>query len=187
MTQKSRCDDADPNRCQGITKNGQCAQLRIEGSQFCRRHARQSSAKIEEDRLRHYLLSNPMLQEKLNRQFGIEEVRSLREEIHLARVMVETRLDLIEPGDKGDMLTAFSSVNTYLQTIEKLTASAHKMEISLGSLLTKSSVFALGQDLVGILAEELQGIPDYEETIDRISERLVVAIANTQNEEKKSK
>jgi hypothetical protein len=45
----------------------------------------------------------------------------------------------------------------------------------------------LGQDLVGILAEELQGIDDYEAIIDRISERLVVAIANTQNEEKKSK
>jgi hypothetical protein len=59
------------------------------------------------------------------------------------------------------------------------------MEISLGHLLTKSSVFSLGQDMVAILAEELQGIDDYEETIDRISERLVVAIANTQNEEKK--
>jgi DNA helicase HerA-like ATPase len=120
----------------------------------------------------------------MERQFGVEEVRSLREEIHLARVMIETRLDMIEEGDKGDMLSAFSSINTYLQTIEKLTSSCHKMEISLGSLLTKSSVFALGQDLVGILAEELQGIENYEETIDRISERLVVAIANTQNEEK---
>jgi hypothetical protein len=121
----------------------------------------------------------------MNRQFGVEEVRSLREEIHLARVMVETRLDMIEPDDKGDMLSAFSSINTYLQTIEKLTASAHKMEISLGHLLTKSSVFSLGQDMVGILADELSGIDDYEAVIDRISERLVVAIANTQNEEKK--
>lgn len=185
MTQKSRCHDDDPDRCQGVTKNGQCAQLSMEGSQFCQRHAHQSSAKIEGDRLRHYLLSNPMLQAKMDRQFGIEEVRSLREEIHLARVMVETRLDMIEPDDKGDMLSAFSSINTYLQTIEKLTSSCHKMEISLGSLLTKSSVFALAQDMVAILADELQGIDDYESVIDRISERLVVAIANTQNEEKK--
>jgi hypothetical protein len=184
MTLK-RCHDDDPNRCQGITKSGQCTQLAEESSDFCKRHARKSSADIEKARLRHYLLSNPMLQEKMERQSGIEEVRSLREEIHLARVMVETRLDLIEEGNKGDMLAAFSSINTYLQTIEKLTSSCHKMEISLGHLLTKSSVFSLGQDMVAILAEELQGIDDYEETIDRISERLVVAIANTQNEEKK--
>jgi hypothetical protein len=120
----------------------------------------------------------------MNRQFGVEEVRSLREEIHLARVMIETRLDMIEPDDKGDMLSAFGSINTYLQTIEKLTSSCHKMEISLGHLLTKSSVFALGQDMVAILADELSGIDNYEEVIDRISERLIVVIANTQNEEK---
>lgn len=181
---QSRCDDDDPARCHGITKNGQCTKLSMDGSDFCRGHAHKSCANIERDRLRHYLLSNPILQEKMDRQFGIEEVRSLREEIHLARVMVETRLDMIEPDDKGDMLSAFSSINTYLQTIEKLTSSAHKMEISLSHLLTKSSVFSLGQDMVAILADELQGIDNYEEIIDKISERLVVAIANTQNEEK---
>jgi hypothetical protein len=185
MTQQPRCHNDDPDRCQGVTERGQCTQLATEGSQFCTRHSRKPGAKVESDRLRHYLLSNPMLQAKMDRQFGVEEVRSLREEIHLARVMIETRLDLIEPDDKGEMLAAFSSINTYLQTIEKLTSSCHKMEISLGSLLTKSSVFALGQDMVGILADELQGIDNYEEVIDRISERLVVAIANTQNEEKK--
>ena len=179
-----RCHDDDPNRCQGITKSGQCVQLSVEGSEFCKKHAYKSSADIEKARLNHYLLSNPMLQAKMERQAGIEEVRSLREEIHLARVMIETRLDMIEDGDTGDMLAAFGSINTYLQTIEKLTSSCHKMELSLGHLLTKSSVFSLGQDMVSILADELQGIDDYEAVIDRISERLVVAIANTQNEEK---
>ena len=187
MSKQPRCSDADPQRCQGVTKNGQCTQLSLDGEDFCKRHARKSSADIEKARLRHYLLSNPMLQAKMERQAGIEEVRSLREEIHLARVMVETRLDLIEEGDKGDMLSAFSSINTYLQTIEKLTASAYKMELSLGNLLTKASVFTLGQDIVIILAEELKDVDNYEAIIDRISGRLVVAIANTQNEEKKTK
>ena len=184
MSKQPRCSDADPRRCQGINKNGQCAQLALDGEDFCRRHGRKSSADIEKARLRHYLLSNPVLQERMERQNGIEEVRSLREEIHLARVMVETRLDLIEEGNKGEMLAAFGPVNTYLQTIEKLTASAYKMEIQIGNLLTKASVFTLGQDIVIILAEELKDVDDYEAIIDRISGRLVIAIANTQNEEK---
>jgi hypothetical protein len=181
------CTADDPKRCQGITENGQCNRLAEDGSKFCRTHSRTSSENREKERLRHYLLSNPDLQKRLNRQAGIEQVRSLREEVHLARVMVEARLDMIEPDNKGDMLAAFSSVNTLLQTIEKLVSSCHRMEVSLGSLLSKSSVFSLGQDIVGILAEELKDIDGYEHLIDRISERMVTAISEQQNEESKGK
>jgi hypothetical protein len=135
--------------------------------------------------MRHYLLSDPDLQSRLNRQASMEEVRSLREEIHLARMMVETRLDLIEEGDRGSMLAAFSNVNTYLATIEKLVSSCHRMEVSLGTLLSKASIFALGQEIVNILIDELHELDGYEEIVDRISERVVVAIAGQQNEEKK--
>ncbi len=181
-----RCDKADPNRCQAVQSKGQCNNLSIEGSKFCEIHAKVSGAEIHEKRLRHYLLSNPELQARLNRQAAVEEVRSLREEIHLARMMVETRLDLIEDNDRGDMLAAFSNVNTYLQTIEKLVSSCHRMEVSLGNLLSKASVFTLGQEIVSALVDELQHVDGYEEIVDRVSERIVVAIAEQQNKEKKS-
>lgn len=178
-----KCSDpADPQRCQAVTARGQCECVSIEGYDFCETHSKQ---KTRTELLRHYLLSNPQLQQKLNRQAAIEEVRSLREEIHLARMMVETRLDLIEDGDRGDMLAAFSNVNTYLQTIEKLVSSCHRMEVSLGSLLSKASIFALGKEIVNVLVDELQHIDGYEEIIDRISEKIVVAIAEQQNESKK--
>lgn len=179
-----RCDPADPRRCQAVNSKAQCPQLAVEGSEYCSMHRRTGTASEHKERVRHYLLSNPELQERLNRQAAIEEVRSLREEIHLARTMVETRLDLIEDGDRGDMLAAFSSVNTYLQTIEKLVSSCHRMEVSLGSLLSKASIFSLGQEIVNILADELQLIDNYEEIVDRISERIVVAIAEQGNKEK---
>jgi len=176
-----RCDPADPQRCQATTGRGQCQALSVEGSDFCFVHGQK---KTHTDRLRHYLLSNPELQTRLNRQAAVEEVRSLREEIHLARVMVETRLDLVEEGDRGDMLAAFSNVNTYLATIDKLVNSCHRMEVSLGTLLSKASVFALGQEIINILADELEGIDGYEAIVDRISERVVIAIAGQQNEGK---
>lgn len=179
-----RCDPADPQRCQSVLAEGQCPHLSIEGSDFCAVHAKVPKAEMHKQRLQHYLLSNPELQTRLNRQASVEEVRSLREEIHLARMMVETRLDLIEDGDRGAMLAAFSNVNTYLQTIEKLVSSCHRMEVSLGNLLSKASIFSLGQEIVNIMVDELEGIDDYEEIVDRISERVVVAIAGQQNKEK---
>ncbi len=176
-----KCSDpADPQRCQAVTARGQCECLSTETSTFCSIHSR---AKTEgKELMRHYLLSNPELQARLNRQAGIEEVRSLREEIHLARVMVETRLDLVEKDDRGDMLAAFSSINTYLATIDKLVNSCHRMEVSLGSLLSKASIFSLGQEIVNILVDELQQVEDYEAIIDRISEKIVTTIAEQQNE-----
>jgi hypothetical protein len=176
-----KCDPADPRRCQAIVHSGQCAQRAIEGYDFCDSHCKRSDRK---ERLRHYLLSNPELQTRLNRQAAVEEVRSLREEIHLARVMVETRLELVEENDRGDMLAAFSTVNTYLQTIEKLVSSCHRMEVSLGTLLSKASIFALGKEVVEIVIDEIQHIEGHEVIVDKISERIVTVIAEQQNPEK---
>lgn len=180
---KKCSDPADPQRCQAVTARGQCEGLSVDNSLFCSIHSHGKKSG-DEERMRHYLLSNPELQARLNRQAGIEEVRSLREEIHLARVMVETRLDLVEKDDRGDMLAAFSNINTYLATIDKLVNSCHRMEVSLGTLLSKASIFSLGREIVNILADELREIDDYEAIIDRISEKIVVAIAGQQNEEK---
>ena len=179
-----KCDPADPRRCQAVKDSGQCQELSVEGYKFCERHSKKTDRK---ERLRHYLLSNPELQTRLNRQAAVEEVRSLREEIHLARMMVETRLELIEENDKGDMLAAFSNVNTYLQTIEKLVSSCHRMEVSLGTLLSKASIFSLGQEIVNIVIDEIQHLDGYEIIVDKISERVVTAIAEQQNPEKPTK
>jgi hypothetical protein len=176
-------DPADPQRCQSVTSIGQCDRVSSEGSDHCEVHCKH---KIErKQRLQHYWLSNPELQDNLNRHAAVEEVRSLREEIHLARMMVETRLNLVEDGDRGDMLAAFSNVNTYLQTIEKLVSSCHRMEVALGNLLSKASIFVLGQEIVNILIDELQHVDGYEEIVDRISEKVIIAIAEQQNENKK--
>ena len=176
-----KCDPADPRRCQAIVHGGQCASRALDGYDFCDTHCKRTDRK---EQLRHYLLSNPELQSRLNRQAAVEEVRSLREEIHLARVMVETRLELVEDNDRGDMLAAFSNVNTYLQTIEKLVSSCHRMEVSLGTLLSKASIFALGKEVVEIVIDEIQHVEGYESIVDKISERIVTAIAEQQNPEK---
>ena len=180
-----RCALDDPRRCQANNGRGQCEFLSSPPSKYCDSHARKMSASNHKARVQHYLINDPDLQESMKRQSEIEEVRSLREEIHLVRSMVERRLNMVEDDDRGGMLLAFSNVNTYMQTLEKLISSCHRMEVSLGSLLTKASVFSLGQEIVLILAEELKDIDDYETIIDRISEQVVVAISAQENKDKK--
>ncbi len=179
------CEPDDPRRCQAVAKHGQCTHLAVAPSKYCKPHGLKGDVTLHKARVQHYRINDPALQDSMKRQSELEEVRSLREEIHLVRSMIEMRLNLVDDEDRGAMLLAFSSVNTYMQTLEKLVSSCHRMEVSLGSLLTKAAIFSLGQEIVIILADELQGIDNYEEIVDRISERVVVAIANQENENKK--
>jgi len=142
-----KIDPADPKRCQAITSKGQCRDKAIGNGPYCNVHGGAVDA-VRKERIQHYLLSNPDLAARYDRHGATEEYRNLRDEIALARTMAEKRLDAVK--DNSDFLAACGAVNSYLQTIEKLVSSCHKMEISLGSMLSKASVFALGQEIVSI-------------------------------------
>ena len=57
------------------------------------------------------------------------------------------------------------------------------MDSSLGNVLNKASVLNLAQELVGIIAEELNGVPERDTIVDRIAHRLIEAVGTCNNEE----
>ncbi|KPK55010.1 MAG: hypothetical protein AMS22_05145 [Thiotrichales bacterium SG8_50] len=130
--------------------------------------------------LRTYLLTDPITAGAAGRHSQVEELKSLREEIALARAMIERRLNLVESN--ADFLQACGTVNTYLLTLERLITSCHKLEVNLGNLLSKGAILTLAQEIVGILMAELEHIDGYESIVDRISERIVAAIASQEQE-----
>jgi hypothetical protein len=65
--------------------------------------------------------------------------------------------------------------------VERLVKTLHSMEQQLGNLLNKSAVIKLGQSLAQIIVEELRDVDGYELLVDRINERMLVAIAELQN------
>jgi hypothetical protein len=162
-----------PNRCQATHRYGQCNHDAVEGEIYCPYHCHDPQAP-DKKALHAYLLTNPSLAATANRHSQVEELKSLREEIVLCRSLVEHRLNMIESN--ADYLAAIGQVNMLFITLEKLISSCHKLEISLGNLLSREELFTFASELSSILVAELKDIPDYEKLVDRITQKIVKTI-----------
>lgn len=172
-------DPADPNRCSFTFEWEQCWNERAEGATNCEVHGGRSNADSEEKKL--YFLSQARYRARLAELSEHEEVKSLREEIALARMLIERRFDLIK--NDSDLIQACSPINTMLLTVERLVKSAHSIEQNLGSLLAKPTVLRLGQEMCEIVIDELAAIEGHEEIVDRITDRIIKKIAEAKNDE----
>jgi hypothetical protein len=74
------------------------------------------------------------------------------------------------------MLASCGQIAALATTIERLVKSCNQLETRLGSLLSKSSLLGVANELVQILVQELADVPHYEHLVDKISERIVQVI-----------
>jgi len=109
----------------------------------------------------------------------VEPVKELRDSIGLLHMMIERRWNAIK--NDSDLLQACGPLNQMLQNMDRLVNSCHKIEQNLGELLAKHAILALAKRMVEVMVEELEGIDDYEEVIDRITARLIDTISGADN------
>lgn len=173
-------DPADPNRCKGANKDGQCWSRALDGSDYCLKCGRpaDTTAALEEQR-RQYHLTEARYRTRLAQLAEHSDVKSLRDEIALARLLVERRFELIK--NDADLINACGQLNALLLTVDRLVKSAHSIEQSLGVLLARDTVLRLGQSICEILADELELVPGHEEIIERVTDRLINTISATNN------
>ena len=117
-----------------------------------------------------YRFQNQDYQRRLLALCEHNDAKHLREEIAIARMLLEERLNMIQTD--SDFLAACGTLNSQLLTISKLVQSAHKLEQKLGSLLSKSTLLVVSSKFVNILIAELKGLSNYETLIDSISDKL---------------
>lgn len=172
-------DLADPQRCKAGTRAGQCVCVSAEGSEFCVRHRGINRAPARN--LRQYLLAKANDQTRLAQFAEHEDVKSLRDEIAFARMLIERRFNLIQ--NDADLLSACGSLNQLFLTVERLVKSAHAIEQSLGSLLARQSVLRLGQQICQIIVDRLEGLPNYEQLVDTIILDIIATIQQADNVE----
>jgi len=169
-------------RCQHVNDDAQCPLERVEGSIYCHTHDRHALKRLEDQKVRQYLLTEAQYSNRLAALSDHDDIKSLREEIAFARMLVEKRFNMIH--DDGDLLAACGTLNTLLLTVERLVKSCNLVERNLGTLLSKSSVLNLGRDIIHIIVDELEEVEDKDEIIDRIGDRIIAIIIEAGKDQK---
>lgn len=170
-------DLTDPHRCQAGTRAGQCVSVAVEGSSFCTLHSGVDQAPVRV--LRQYLLNKAEDQTRLAYFAEHEDVKSLRDEIALTRMLIERRFNMIQ--SRTDELAACEPLNRLLLTVERLVKTAHTLEQSLGSLLARNSVLRLAQQICQIIVDRLEGVPNYEQLVDTIILDILSTVSQANN------
>ncbi len=166
----------DPRRCLGTSPSGQCKNVAVDGASRCEKCARTD---LVEDGRRQYLLTNPRLRARLMELSTADEIKSLRDEVAIARMLVEERLN----SDK-DLFASTGAINALLLTIEKLVSRSHILEQNLGQLYHRSTIIQMMQAFVEIVDEEVRPLEGGVSAIDRIVEHIYAYARTARNEEK---
>lgn len=169
----------DPRRCQAITAKGQCLIQSVEGSQYCIMHSGSSkNGENREKMIRQYRLAQ--WQQRVDEFSEHQGVKSLREEIGICRMILETII--LQCKDQTDLLLYSAKITDLVGRIEKLVVSCNRLESSMGMLLDKTAALHLASQIVTIIGEH---IPDGE-VIDAVANDITMAILNIKPEELES-
>lgn len=165
----------DPHRCQFVTSVGQCVREAVDGKTKCELHGGNAKAA-----LKAYLITCKYLGDSPDRHLGADELKSLREEIALTRAMIEKRLNMVQ--SEAEFIASMPVFQGFMSTIEKLVTSCHQMEVKLGSLIGKAALLSLAQQIVEVIATNIQDIPGRDEIVEKISDEIVTLILKAENQ-----
>lgn len=156
----------DPRRCQANDANGQCMIVHCEGSEYCSRHGGirgiERAVKAEN---RMYKLGK--WRAAVSRFQDHDQLKSLREEIGIMRMMIDEKLSLCQ--DAQDLLMASGPLGDMIAKVNKLVLDCNKIETHLAGVLDKTQALQLGQEMVEIIGRHLDMAPDKDAIIKKLN------------------
>lgn len=164
-----RVEENDPRRCQSSFSQGQCPYKALDGSSHCAMHGGNRAQETAQKKvIRGYRLAQ--WQARANEFTDHDGIKSLREEIGIARIVLEQIL--LACPDQYTLVLNSGKISDMIMKIEKLVTSCNRLESNLGMLLDKNSALQLASQIVAIITEEIED----EFKIDSISNRIAKAI-----------
>ena len=161
-------------RCEGTLKNGQCVNCKVTGSNYCVTHGANSGLqKTNGEIVRNYRLQR--WQERVGQMADSSNVKSLREEVGILRVILEEMLNQCE--NSLDLLLYSQRMSDLVMKIEKLVSSCDRLEGKMGLLLGKDSVLQLAATYVQIINNYIVD----PEIIEKISQDMMLATEQIQS------
>ena len=157
----------DPERCQGVGKHGQCQCKVIPGSKFCKMHG---GPTVHTEGVRNYRLTR--WQAQLERMGDNPNIKSLRDELAILRMLMEERLNLCK--DSHDLLLQSHVISDLATKIEKVVTSCTRLDHQLGRTLDKSAILNFANEVIQILGEEISDTT----VLDRIATKIIESVDN---------
>ena len=162
-------------QCQYVNHvTGQCKREAVPGQANCALHTEKLAGDPQKFSKRMYMIQNHDRRVRHATFSDHDELRTIREEIAIARTLLEERLNTIKTD--ADLIAACGPLNTLLLTIERLTTSCLKLDTTTGNLMARPTLLRIASDTVAIILQELKDIPNHEEIVDKISRRMAEII-----------
>lgn len=163
------------NRCQAVTSQGQCLNQAMPGMAWCTVHGGNVQAKSQEKAsLSNYRLG--LWQAKLERQTSSTQLKSLRDEIGILRILLEEKMNKCQ--DVTDLILQSAGISDLVVKIEKLVTSCNKLESSLGELMDKQAILRFAGSVISIITETLGEEP---EKVNEIASKILAAVGGLSN------
>lgn len=155
-------------RCEGTVKTGQCPYNKYNGSNYCAMHGYNNNETLRKQEItRNYRLQR--WKQRINDFADNDQVKSLREEVGILRMMMEEMLN--KCTDTTELLLYSHRISDLAMKIEKLVISCDKLENRMGLLLSKRAVLQLAGTYVNIINTHVED----PEVIEQISEKMLIA------------
>lgn len=175
-----RVAEDDPTRCQELAGNGQCIHRSIEGTDRCPMHTRTTAVALKRQAAMQYNVTR--WKSRIDHFSGHESVKSLREEVGVLRLLMETTLNKCETD--MDLILYSNHLSGMALKIKEAVMACHKLESAMGMLLDRAAVMALTGEMVDIIGKYVKDESVISNIIRDINESLVkVESAHLKQEE----
>lgn len=169
-----RVKEDDPHRCQAVNAQGQCRNRAVEhegqNGTYCMAHGGNKQVNsMKKASLNNYRLTK--WKAHLERHSGSDQLKSLRDEIGILRMILEEKLN--QCNTNLELVMASHQISDLVVKIDKLVTSCHKLEGSMGQLLDKQAILQFAMVVIDIISATLKENP---EAIDEISNKILAEI-----------
>lgn len=161
------CDIDDVDCCPTCQeKNNGVYYLRVEGSRYCGRHG--ANKEIEAARkasANQYRVQ--VWQQRMTEFTENDQVKSLRAEIGILRLLIETILNRCSNSE--ELLLYSNKISDLTMKLEKIVTACDKLDRSMGLMLDKGTALKLASDIVTLISEHVND----PEVVDAISNGII--------------
>ena len=145
--------ESHPLRCQYIRpESGQCMTYAVDYNMNCLAHGGYTQKKALENKLHNqYLLAR--YKTRLERHAGSDDLKSLRNEVALLRMILEDKINAVLPGD---LSMNAGPISDLIMKIDKVVTSCNKLESAIGLSMDKTQLLLFAATIIQIIDDEVE-------------------------------